>query len=48
MKHLPSSHSDYAISWIIEDPHNHFFNFTGESDELFILRKENNVLNYQI
>lgn len=33
MGNLPSSHSDYAIGWLIENPHNHLFNFTGKSDD---------------
>ncbi|PFB62842.1 hypothetical protein [Bacillus cereus] len=40
MESLPNDYSDYAISWLIEEPHTRFFNYTGESDEYLYSSKK--------
>lgn len=33
METIPSKHSDYALSWLIEKPYQRLFNYTGDNDE---------------
>lgn len=40
MESLPVDCSDYAISWLIENPHTRFFNYTGDSDEYLYTAKK--------
>lgn len=40
MESLPVDCSDYAISWLIENPHRRFFNYTGDSDEYLFTAKK--------
>lgn len=40
MQSLPIDYSDYAICWLIENPHKRFFNYTGASDEYLYSAKK--------
>lgn len=40
MESLPVDCSDYAISWLIENPHTRFFNYTGDSEEYLYTAKK--------
>ncbi|MED0773813.1 hypothetical protein [Bacillus siamensis] len=40
MESLPVDCSDYAISWLIENPHTRLFNYTGDSDEYLYIAKK--------
>ncbi|MFC3040410.1 hypothetical protein ACFOGI_09080 [Virgibacillus xinjiangensis] len=40
MERLPIDYSDYAICWLIENPHRRFFNYTGDSDEYLFTAKK--------
>jgi hypothetical protein len=40
MEVLPSKYSDYAVNWMIENPHDRLFNYTGENDEYLYSAKK--------
>lgn len=39
IENLPDEYSDYAILWLIENPHHRFFNYTGENDDYLFSAK---------
>lgn len=40
MESLPIDYSDYAINWLIENPHAKLFNYTGDDDEYLYTAKQ--------
>lgn len=53
MESLPNDYSDYALSWLIDNPQKRLFNYTGESDEYLdsaksIIRKHSKACSVEL